>query len=416
MGSGLKRSLKNSYTLRFAAWLLYFNFIDLLAMIWPVRDPAKHRKRVVFVKLDGIGDFVIWTASFDAYREIYPADEFERILIGSDKWAGIAEFEPTFERKIFVNNEKLIFSPLYRFRIMREIRNLGADVVVNQRLTRDFLWGDSIVRCSGAPVKIGSEGLDNLMTYMQERLSVAWYTQLVPKALVGEHELLSNLRFVKSIRPEIKLDMSPPSISGITESDNFNLTGDYAIYFVSAMKADKRWQPEKFAETARFVSENYGYQTVVCGGPGDERLAEAFDINKSSQAVNLVGRTSLADLKRLIDRAKLVVTNDTGAGHIAAAASRPTVVITPGNNVGRFFPYPKELTAKGVNLVSVLHEMPCFGCGWTCIYKDLAIGSPNPCVSEIQVSDVTDAIEGLIGVAPKPADRFEYRPNEASAN
>ena len=291
----------------------------------------------------------------------------------------------------------MIFGPSYRFSLMRSVRRLRPDIVVNPRLTRDFLWGDSIVRCSGASVMIGSVGLDNLMTKFQERLSAGWYTKLIEKPDPTQHELISNLKFVNELDPGNTFELTPPEIGEVVSERPFDLDTNYAVLFVGALKADKRWQTDKFIETAGFVSREYGFQIVVCGGPGDEELARGLETNRSSGILNLVGSTSLADLKKIIASARLIVTNDTGAGHIAAAARRPTVVITPGNNVGRFFPYPEQLASQGVKLVSVLHQMPCFGCGWTCIYTDIAENAPNPCVADISVGDVTSAINELIG-------------------
>lgn len=365
--------------------------------VW--RSENKARKRVVFVKVDGIGDYVIWRASFDAIRRIYPSTEFERILIGSDKWRGLAENEPTFDRAIFVDNDLMMFKPGYRLSMMREIRRLSPDIVVNPRLTRDFLWGDSMVRCSGARIRIGCEGLDNLMTKLQERISARWYTKLVEKPDPTQHELVSNLNFVNHLDPALQFELNPPAAREFHNDRPFGLSADYAVFFVGALKADKRWPTEKFVKTAEYVAAKYNFQIVVCGGPGDEALAKGFETDISKGIVNLVGVTTLSDLERIISSAKLVVTNDTGAGHIAAAAKCPTVVITPGNNVGRFFPYPEQLANKGVRLVSVFHEMPCFGCGWNCVYKDLGENVANPCVADIPVIDVVSAITTLMNSA-----------------
>ena len=131
---------------------------------------------------------------------------------------------------------------------------------------------------------------------------------------------------------------------------------------------------------------------MICGGPGEEGLAARFGSEFSGDFTDLIGKTRLLELYEIICSAKLVVTNDTGAGHFAAVSTTPTVVITPGNQVGRFFPYPDLPATTGFKQVSVLHEMPCFGCGWHCIYKDLPPTSPKPCIEGIEVENVKSAI------------------------
>ncbi|MBK9529570.1 MAG: hypothetical protein IPO41_14965 [Acidobacteria bacterium] len=191
------RRIKKSYLARFAAWALVHNFVDLLAMALPIRRKHYGRKRVVFVKLDGVGDYIIWTAAFEAIRGKYPSLEFERILIANERFREFADIDGTFDERVFINVAKLASSPSYRFGVMRKVGGLGASVIVNPRLTRDFLWGDSVVRCSGAETRIGSEGIENLMSPFQERLSAKWYTELKASPEPGIHELFSNASFLE---------------------------------------------------------------------------------------------------------------------------------------------------------------------------------------------------------------------------
>ncbi|MEO6655990.1 MAG: glycosyltransferase family 9 protein [Pyrinomonadaceae bacterium] len=393
MNSGIKRLLKKSYLVRFAAWLAAFNFIDLLAVVLPTSPLQKGKKRVVFVKVDGIGDYVIWTASFDTLKRMYPETEYERILVGSDKWQGLAASENAFHRQFFVDTDRLISKPFYRFSKMRLIRNLNADIVINARLTRDFLWGDSLVRCCGAPVKIGSSGIENLMTTVQERISDRWYTKLVIPPEKVRHELVSHLEFLSEIETETKNELTLPDISGAGHSGGFDLEPEYAIFCLGAFTADKRWPTIHFAETARFLSEKYRYQIVLCGGPADKYLVDGFAKHFAGNFIDLTGKTTLLELASLIRSAMLVITNDSGPGHIAVATGCPALVLTPGNHVGRFFPYPVGL---GVRQTSVLHKMPCFGCGWECIYKDIGDNFPKPCIANISVTDVIAAIPKLL--------------------
>lgn len=404
MAISLINRLKRSHRVRFVVWALVLNFVDLLVILLPSGLSVKHKKRVVFVKMDGIGDYVIWTASFGTIRKLYSSAEYERILVGSDKWVSMAHDEPTFDHKVFVNSERFIASPAYRLRILREVRGMRADVVVSPRFTRDFLWSDSMVRCSGAPIKIGSVGLDNLMTRLQERISNRWYTKLVEAPLPDEHELVSNLNFLKAIDPMLPSEVIAPRVVDLMQSGEFDLSGSYGVLFLGAFSPHRRWPTANFAETARFLAQEYGYQVVVCGGPNDTSLAERFGAKFGREFVNMIGKTTLPELIKLIAGAKVLVTNDTGASHIGIAARCPTIIITPGNQVGRYYPYPSQLEEQGVRHVPVFHEMPCFGCGYNCIYTDLPENAAKPCVADVSVSDVIAAITKLMNArSPAPS-------------
>lgn len=396
MAISLISRLKRSHLARFIVWASVLNFIDLLAILLPSDPSVKQKKRVVFVKMDGIGDYVIWTANFGTLRKLYPSARYERILVGSDKWVSMAENETTFDRKVFVNSERFIASPAYRLRILREVRGIRADVVVSPRSTRDFLWSDAMVRCSGAPIRIGSSGLDNLMTRLQERISDRWYTKLVEAPLPEEHELASNLTFLMAIDPTLPQELIAPHAPDLMRSAEIDLPGDYAVLFLSAFSPHRRWPTANFAETAGFLAQEFGYHVVVCGGPNDANLAERFGERFGGEFVNMIGKTTLPELSELITGAKIVVTNDTGASHIAIAARCPTIIITPGNQVGRYYPYPAQLEEQGIRHIPVFHEMPCFGCGYNCIYTDLPANAPKPCVADVSVGDVIAAITKLL--------------------
>jgi len=386
--------LKRSYLARFISWAFVHNFVDLLAMALSRRTASTGRKRVAFVKMDGVGDYIIWTAAFEMLRQKYPSDEWERVLICNERFREFAGPEPTFDEKIFVDAARFASSPVYRFSTIREIRRRGIDVIVNPRLTRDFLWGDSIVRSSGAAVRIGSHGIENLMSPMQERISARWYTELKPAPKPGVHELVSNAEFLGSNAGSV--EVPPPIDLATSPTTSASGEGDYAVIFVGAFSGGKRWPMEKFAASAKRLSVDHGLRIVLCGGPGEEVLADEFGKYYRSEFESLIGKTTFPVLSRVIANAKITITNDTAAGHIAVAQRCPVVVITPGNHVGRFFPYPEELRDSGLTQISVVHKMPCFGCGWRCIYTELGKDEPKPCISGVEVEAVDAAASRLL--------------------
>jgi ADP-heptose:LPS heptosyltransferase len=390
--SKLRSFFKRSYAARFLAWLAVFNFVDLAATASAGRGARSDKKRVIFVKLDGIGDYVIWTSSFDRLAAIYPEDEFERVLVGNRRWQSLAQDEDLFDHKIFVDTDRFAGDIRYRYAIVRRVRELGADVAVNPRLTRELLWSDSLVRATGAPVRIGSRGLDNLMIPLADRISSRWYTKLVDAPEPGQHELVSMRKFFDALDPASTRSPQLPRLP----REETPIVGNYAVLVLGAFNHDRRWPIERFADVARHLSNEHRLDIVICGGPADGMLAEKFAEAYPQKAIDLVGQTSLNDLGSLLGGARLTVTNDTGVAHIAVAAGCATVVVTPGNQVGRFFPYPGELQSGGARQLSVFHEMPCFGCGWTCIYKDLAPDEPKPCIAGVTTKDVIAACDAVL--------------------
>ncbi|CAN5358728.1 hypothetical protein BH10ACI2_BH10ACI2_16480 [soil metagenome] len=395
MPTSLKVSLAKSYTGRFVAWLLWFNFIDLLACVWQQPSMRKAKKRVILQRIDGIGDYIVWTSTFRALEALYPSADYERIFVGCDVVRPLAENQPFFDRTILINQGLFVFDPKYRFQIIRQVRRLRADVLINFKLTREFLWSDSVVRCSGAPIRIGSAGLNNQMSSLSQKIGDGWYTQLIKAPVRYEHELISHKKFITAMAPRFDFELMIPGIPESQIDPASVIDGDYAIFFLGAAQANKIWPMEKFVEVANFVEKTCNLRVVLCGGRNEQGLADEFKASYSGSVIDLMGN-DLLELNRLIRSAKLVLSNDTGAGHIAAVLKTPTVIITPGNQVDRFFPYPSLPVTDGIRQLSVVHEMPCFGCGYHCIYKDRPEDSPMPCVEGVSVADVTSAISELI--------------------
>lgn len=88
----------------------------------------------------------------------------------------------------------------------------------------------------------------------------------------------------------------------------------------------KRWPEEYFAALARRLAER-GYSVWLLGGPGDRAIGEAIAAQSDGAAINCCGRTDLPAAIDLMSAADVVISNDSGLMHIAAALNRPLVAL-----------------------------------------------------------------------------------------
>ena len=86
--------------------------------------------------------------------------------------------------------------------------------------------------------------------------------------------------------------------------------------------ASKLWPPASWANLAAWFHDQ-GFQVAVTGSAADQELVAAIVRQSRAPLVNLAGRTSLAELAGVLRRARLAVTTDTGAMHLAAALGTP---------------------------------------------------------------------------------------------
>jgi ADP-heptose:LPS heptosyltransferase len=102
--------------------------------------------------------------------------------------------------------------------------------------------------------------------------------------------------------------------------------GTYVVLHPGATLASRRWDPRGFAIVGEFFAAA-GTTVVLTGLAAERPAATAVMRAMHADAVDLTGRLSLGGAAAMVRRAALVVTNDTGMSHIAAAVATPSVVV-----------------------------------------------------------------------------------------
>jgi len=103
------------------------------------------------------------------------------------------------------------------------------------------------------------------------------------------------------------------------------------------------------------LAEKYGVKIVIFGAANERQIAEEVARQMKNPAIILAGRTSLGTLMGLIKECSLLVTNDSGPMHIAAALGKPLVTIFGPTNPIRTGPYDRPDSVVRV-------DIPCSPC------------------------------------------------------
>ncbi|HMN79738.1 MAG TPA: glycosyltransferase family 9 protein [Burkholderiaceae bacterium] len=119
--------------------------------------------------------------------------------------------------------------------------------------------------------------------------------------------------------------------------DEAGVRGPFAIVHPGSQLPSRRWLPERFALVAEEVARR-GLAVVLTGSSGEASIASAVRSACRSPVHELTGRTTLGDLAALVEAATLVVANDTGISHVAAAVRTPSVIVACGSDVKRWAP------------------------------------------------------------------------------
>jgi ADP-heptose:LPS heptosyltransferase len=113
--------------------------------------------------------------------------------------------------------------------------------------------------------------------------------------------------------------------------------GSYVVVHPGARLPSRRWLPQRFAEVADHLADS-GLQVVVTGSSEEREVVRAVTTAMRASAINLCGATDLGALAALVSQARLVVCNDTGISHVAAALATPSVVVCCGSDPKRWAP------------------------------------------------------------------------------
>jgi len=124
-------------------------------------------------------------------------------------------------------------------------------------------------------------------------------------------------------------------------ADNDIKSDNYAVLIPGSAHRDKCWPIQRFAVLADKISSQFHLSIVAAGTDSERDTVENLKDLANVQIANLAGRTSLSELIALLKAARLVISNDTGPGHIAAALGVPLVMIFGRSNPARVGPYAR---------------------------------------------------------------------------
>jgi len=366
-------------------------FIDVLLL--SIKRESKNTKSVLIIRLDAIGDFILWLDSAQHFRKIYPNKKI--ILLGNQVWTDLAKKFPYWDEVWELDRRKFYRNLPYRVRLLKKIRKAGFDIVIQPTYSREFLYGDAIVRVSGARKKIGSVGDCSNIRPLEKKISDQFYTRLIPATPHPLMELKRNAEFMYGLGMSMEAGLPDLSLAIKGVKNPLDNVSDYYVLFPGASWSGKQWPITRFAALSDKIYRQCGLIAVVCGSPAEQGLAEALVSHINVPVMNMTGKTNLVNLAVIIKDASFLVGNDTSAIHFATAISRPSFCLSGGGHYGRFMPYDIESKTEKPLPVPIIHKMDCFGCNWQCRYfiKD---GEPVPCIEKISVDEVFAILQAAI--------------------
>lgn len=371
--------------------------IDLSLLFLPKRRVSNSAG---IVRLDAIGDFVVWLPAAEALVMHLRASHSRVVLIANQLWAPWAARLLSVDEVVPVDAGRMTRDLCYRLGVLRRIHGTGLGTIVCPTFSRIPGDGnDAVVFASGARCRIGNVGYrsrsrtaDALRSLLNRGYSRVVSADARSTADIHVNEAENNAAFLRG------LDLQPISaigrlpVAGDIDLEPLDLPeGPYVVLFPGGSFPAKAWPVERFAEVGRAMKA-FGLAIVVSGSVDEHALCER--LANACGGLNIAGQTSLPTLAEVIRRARLVIGNDSAGIHIAVASGTDSLCVMWGGSFGRFIPYARDLLPEGLIAQAVYHRMPCFGCTGACPLPQ--VDGKLPCIAAVPVADVLSSLSEVL--------------------
>jgi len=305
-------------------------------------------KNILIIKPSALGDIALSLPALASIRKSYPDAKIT--------WLVRTEFAPLLEMTknlddLILFDRKLLGKCWYRpkafmalIRFFRVLRKGRFDLVIDlQGLFRTafFAW------VTASKLRFGMKDA--------REFAGLFYTQLISKSddcihLIDYHNKIISAAGVSEPVIDYGLQISGESESKVDEllESRGCLNQKYAVLITGAAHERKCWSVKKFAVLAEKLNKQFGLTVIAVGTASESnRLQQLKDISVV-EVIDLAGKTTIPVLAALLKRAEIVISNDTGPGHIAVAVGSPLVMIFGPTNPTRIYPYRKPESVAAI--------------------------------------------------------------------
>lgn len=343
--------------------------------------------RTLIIRLSSVGDVVLSSLLVRTFHTRFPEARLDFLV--KEEFAGLVSHNPHLHEVLtFPRNGT--FSDLRRLR--HEIRSRKYDLIIDihDSLRSRFL-------CAGATA-VRRVKKRKLARFFLVNFKINLYDRMGGAPSVA-------LRYLEPVRrfgiedDGLGLDLFFPSASEEYVRELLNESGfDGETTFIgicpAAKHKNKMWPKERYAVAAAELVEKRGLPVMLFGVESERALCEEIArgvtaLNPDTRLINLAGKLSLPDTAAAMDFCAVVLTNDSGLMHVAAARKRPVVAL--------FGPTVRELGFFPFGTKSSVVEHPALACR-PCTH----IGLPEcpkghfKCMNEIAAPQVVRAAENLL--------------------
>lgn len=275
--------------------------------------------KILVVRLSSIGDIILTTPLLRSLRKTYPE---ARITFLIKK-----QFEDLLKDSPFID-ELITFNKNDGFSGFRKIKRYLKDQHFDLYLDIHKNWRSHFLRFGLNVKHVGS-----YRKYIFRRTLLIWF-----KINLYRHIQPVYQRYFQAVKEfgiqydgqGTEIHISPGVSLKVREvllQAGYQFDSPLVIICPGATYFNKRWKPEGFIETAKYLIQDKSVFAVVHGGKEDARLCAEITTGIGHGAINLADTLSLSESAALLRFGTLVIANDSGLLHLAQSQKRPVVGI-----------------------------------------------------------------------------------------
>jgi heptosyltransferase I len=215
-----------------------------------------------------------------------------------------------------------------------------------------------------------------------------------------QHVLDSFLEFPRYFGLPVILQWQLPVSGAAVKAIRKKLHNDKDLFVINPCAVAKaknwrNWTTDGYATVADIVSERYGMQVVISGGPSElekDTAEQIISLCRKAAPINLVAQTNIAEMVATLQLASIVLAPDTGPVHIASALGTDTIGLYASTNPDRAGPYNhREYTVNRYpDALLQYHQQTVEQASWG---KRIRTAE---CMKLITVDDVLDKIDLIL--------------------
>jgi heptosyltransferase II len=339
-------------------------------------------KRVVVRGTNWVGDSLMTIPALRALRRVLPEAHITLVIRPGTK--GIFS-EADFIDEVVLYDRKNALSVVPQ---VREWRRRKFDLAV---LFQNAFEAALIPFLAGVPLRLGyaTESRQALLTHplplpewRSSRHEVFYYLYLI----TALEQMLFGRSTLCEAEPDASIQISATRKAQAAELLRaYGVSEDDAVVVIcpgSINSRAKRWPAESYALLADRLIESKR-RVLLIGSKDETDVSQDVTRHMRQKPIVLTGKTTLDQITAVIDRADLIVTNDTGPAHLGAALGRPTIVIFGPTNPLTTRPFAPEA-------VMLRHPPDCA----PCMLRDCPID--HRCMTAITVDEVFEQSQALL--------------------